>query len=188
MIRNPNELIVRFNSLSKSKRLSTTGNKPVSSDSVSALRVITENEIETDESMYDFLSLYDSDVVDYRNLKDAADTILDELSAANVCAEEDPKEEDASYEDRHFEKEETNVEKETITDMLMKSFIMPNNTATKRKNKSPRNGDEPEASPNGDKKRGRPPINPADKKPKVKKIKAKKECDQTVDRDIENTN
>jgi hypothetical protein len=187
MIRNPNELIVQFNSLSKT----TIGKKSALPHSVSALRVITENEVESDDSMYEFLGLYDSDVVvDYRKFKDSADSILDEISAANLCAEEeDAKEEDGGNEDRHCENEETPVENDSITDMLMKSFVMPNTSVTKRKNKSPRNGDESDSSPHGDKKRGRPPINPADKKPKVKKIKAKKECDHPIaEGHDENTN
>jgi hypothetical protein len=188
MIRNPNELIVQFNSLSP--RLSTMGKKSAFSDAAPTLHVITDNETDPDESMYEFLSLYDSEVVDLRNMKDAADTILDELSAANACPEEnDAQEENGSCEDPHDENEEINTEKDTITEMLMKSFIVPNNSVTKRKNKSPRNSEEPEASPSGDKKRGRPPLNPEDKKPKVKKIKAKKNGDSTDCNDeILNTN
>jgi hypothetical protein len=183
LVRNPTELFVQFPFL-----LSKLFAIPLSS-SASATIVTNENTANVsgeDDSIYEFMSLYDSEegVVDGNHLKDASDTILDELAAANVfLAEEDIYEPESCHHRPHLPIIETNLTtehdepKDGTTDLLMKGFIVTDTSVTKRKNKSPRNGDGSRTSPgkcDGEKKRGRPAVSPCDKKPKVKKTNVSK--------------
>ena len=190
LLQNPTELLVQFPFLSPKRSPA-----PLTSDD-------SKNLPGEDDAIYEFMSLYDSeDVVDYRNMKDAADTILDELAAANAFPNEEVPQAKDVYEPKvdlplietEFEiTTEHNERNDATTDLLMKGFLVSADTnVTKRKNKSPRNGDGSRTSPgksDGEKKRGRPPVSPCDKKPKVKKPKAAKkgvnelsDCDEELD-------
>jgi len=205
LVRNPNELLFQFHSLSSKFSTIPLGSGALTVSVTPDNMIPPDDEIMTDESIYEFMTLYESEeVVDCRNMKDAADTILDELSAGNTFDEEDPHEEDATivYEDerQHLPVIEPEIESiilnknenDVITNLLMNSFIVSDTNIPKRKNKSPRSGDTSRTSPgkcDNEKKRGRPPVSLCDRKPKVKKIKALKkevnelsDCDEEIDR------
>ena len=189
LLRNPSELLGQFPLLS-SRLLAAPS---------ASTTVVTSDDVNLpgeDDSIYEFMSLYDSEeVVDYRNMKDATDTILDELVAANACSDDEVSqtphvcdEPEQSHPRPHLSVLETDMEltesynepHDVTTDLLMKGFIVSDTNLTKRKNKSPRNGDESRKSPgkspgksDGEKKRGRPSVSPCDRKYKVKKDKDK---------------
>ena len=201
LLRNSTELLVQFLLLSSklsSAQLSLSSTMIVMNDATNLLS-------EEDDSLYEFMSLYDSeDVVDCSHLKDAADTILDELAAANAFPHEEisqAEDEPEQYHRPHLPIIETELELTTehderndaTTDLLMKGFLVSDTNLTKRKNKSPRgNGDKSRISPgkgDGEKKRGRPPVSPCDKTSKVKKTKTFKkvvnelsDCDEEFNR------
>ena len=181
LVRNPTELLVQFPFLSSKLFVSSSP-----SPSTIVANENTANVPGEDDSIYEFMSLYDLEdgVVDGNQTKDASDTILDELVAANVfLAEEDVYEPESCHHRPHLPIIETNLTtehdepKDGTTDLLMKGFIVSDTSLTKRKNKSPRNGDGSRTSPgkcDGEKKRGRPAVSPCDKKPKVKKTNVSK--------------
>ena len=197
LVQNPTELLVQFSVLSS---------KVFAVPLISAASTVNEDtnlQVE-DDSIYEFMSLYDSeDVISGGSYKkDATDTILDELASANVFPYEEISQAERVYEPEQYHRPhlpiiETELELTTehdephdeTTDLLMKGFLVSDTNVTKRKNKSPRNGDESQTSPGKEKKRGRPPVSPCDKKPKVKKPKAVKkvvnelsDCDENFDR------
>ena len=184
LVRNPSELLVQFPLLS-SRLLAAPS---------ASTTVVTSDDVNLpgeDDSIYEFMSLYDSEeVVDYRNMKDATDTILDELVEANAYSDDEVSqtpnvcEPEQSHPRPHLSVLETDMEltesyyepHDVTTDLLMKGFLVSDTSLTKRKNKSPRNCDESRKSPgksDGEKKRGRPSVSPCDRKYKVKKDKAK---------------
>ena len=190
LVRNPTELLIQFPLLS-SKLFTIPPNS-----SCASTMIVTNNATnissEEDDSMYEFMSLYESEeVVNISHLKDAADTVIDELVAANAYHDEEISKVEPVYEpDQLYYRpnlpvietdlastSELDEHDDATTKLPMKSFMVSDTTPTKRKNKSPKNGDGPRTSPDkcdGEKKRGRPPISPFDRKPKVKKVKSPK--------------
>jgi len=141
-----------------------------------------EENVTTEQTMYEFMDLYNScEIVDYANMKDSADTILDELSSANVFGKQD---EDSTYGALQPKKSHDLLVIETdeigsVHQKLISSYILSSAPmCIKQKNKSPRNGETSRNSPvksDGENKRGRPAIDSLDKKsPKVKVPKVKK--------------
>jgi hypothetical protein len=194
LLQNPTELLVQFSFLS-SKLFAVP---LISSESTVTVTNEDTNLHVEDGLIYEFMNLYDSEEVVNGDKKDATDSILDELASANAF----PDEETFQAEQYHrppLPMIETELELTTehdephdeTTDLLMKGFLVSDTKIPpKRKNKSPRNGDESQTSPGKEKKRGRPPVSPCDKKPKVKKTKAVKkvvnelsdDCDEKFDR------
>ena len=182
LVRNPTELLVQFPLL-----LSKLFAVPLSSFA-SATMVTNENTANVlgeDDSIYEFLGFNDSEeVINYSNMKDAADTILDELAAASAFCHEEISQAEPEPEQYHrsplpiietkleLTTEHDDVRSEVTTDLRAKVFLVSSGTnLIKRKNKSPRTSP---GKSDGEKKRGRPPVSPCDKKPKVKKTNVSK--------------
>ena len=198
LLRNPTELLVQFHLLSLKPssfaRLNSSGLSTiiVTNDETNLLSAAAaaSTSAEDDDSLYEFMNLYYSDeVVDCRNMKDAADIILDDLVAANASfykEENSPVEDEPEQSHRpHLPTLQTDIELNTEpdepqyanTDMLMNSFIVSGTNVTPRKNKSPKSENKPRTSSgkcDNEKKRGRPPVSPCDKTSKVKKTKTSK--------------
>jgi hypothetical protein len=197
LLRNPTELLVQFHLLSLKPssfaRLNSSGlSTMIVTNDVTNLLSAAAAAAEDDDSLYEFMNLYYSDeVVDCRNMKDAADIILDDLVAANASfykEENSPVEDEPEQSHRpHLPTLETDIELNTEpdepqsqyanTDLLMNSFVVSGTNVTPRKNKSPRSENKPRTISgkcDNEKKRGRPLVSPCDKKPKVKNFKAAK--------------
>jgi hypothetical protein len=200
LLQNPTELLVQFSFLS-SKLFAVP---LISSESTVTVTNEDTNLHVEDGLIYEFMSLYDSEEVVNGDKKDATDSILDELASANAFPDEETSQAERVYEPEQYYRPplpmiETELELTTgddepqdeTTDLLMKGFLVSDTKIPpKRKNKSPRNGDKSQTSPGKEKKRGRPPVSPCDKKPKVKKPKAVKkvvnelsdDCDEKFDK------